>query len=339
MVRRVLVFVATCAAAAGGALAIASGCQSSPPGLPTDASATPILLPGATPTDLHFSPALNRVLVPGGTTGKVFLVDGRTFEITSVDGFASPTSVDEASGSLLIADGASREILVASPIDGHVLARAALHGAPALVRSIVVSNEVWVTEPSDHRIEVFRVEKTTPPTIALRATIDTPSQSLVADGTRARVYTNAGGGMTASLDAFLHTTIESWPSGCVGAGAGADGLALDEGRGILFVACDDGTITLLDPANHGALLGTFADGAGVVAIDYSALLGHVYVAFRQGGVDIAELSLDGGLNPIERLPSGAHLACLAAHGGQMFLCDFTGGKLVTVPDLHGGIDF
>ena len=340
MVRRVLVFVAMCAAAAGGALGIAAGCQGAPAAAPTDASVTTILLPGATPADLRFSPLLSSVLVPGGASGKVFLIDDRTLAVTSVGGFASPTSVDEASGNLLVADLAALQIVVASPSDGHVLASAALHGPPALVRSFVLTSEVWVTEPSVQRIEVFGVAPTTPPTIALRATIATPSQSLVADATRARAYTNVGGAMTASLDAFLHTTVESWPSGCAGAAASANGLALDEQGGILVVACDDGTITLLDVSNHGATLGTFADNAGVVAIDYNALLGHLYVAFGQGGVDIAERSFDGGLAPVDRLPSGAQPACVVAdRGGNAFVCDPAGGKVVAIPDLHGGVDF
>lgn len=339
---RVLVVVGAFAATLGGALAVAAGCQNGPAALRTDASPTSILIPGATPADLRFSAVLGRVLVPGGASGKVFLLDDRTFAVTSVSGFSSPTSVDEASGFLVIADGAAREIVIASPTDGHVVARAALHDVPSLVRAITVSNEVWVTEPASHRIEAFHFELTSPPTIALRGTIDTPSQSLVADATRARAYTNVGGGAVASLDAFLHTVVESWPSGCAGTGT-SGGLALDARRGILFVACDDGTIAMLDVANHGAALAAFADDAGasgVAGIDYNAIRGHLYVALGQGGVDISELSLEGGLAPVDHIPSIAQPACIAAdYVGNAFLCDPAGERVIVVPDVHLGVDF
>jgi hypothetical protein len=340
MIARVLVFVAGSLAACGAAFAIASGCQNAPAPARTDAALTAIAVPGATPSDLRFSSALGGVLVPGGASGKVYLVDDRTFAVSVVGNFSSPKSVDEVGGQLLVADALSLEVLVASPSDGHVLARAALHAPPALVRSIVLSDEVWVTEPSVHRIEVFRFDATAPPTLTLRATIDTSAESLVADGTRARAYTNAGAGVVASLDAFVHTTVESWPSGCAGTRAGSSGLALDEARGILFVACDDGSVALIDVGNHGAPLATFADDAGVSALGYSALLGHLYVALAQGGVDITELASEGGIDPIDRRPSSASAACLTAdYVGNVFMCDQAGGSVVVVPDLHAGIDY
>src|SRR5438552_16309520 len=99
------------------------GCGSSPRG-------SQVALPGGGSgigfDDLRYSSKLHRVLVPGGRTGSLALVDPETLVVTSVAGFGSvqdysgghddgPTSVDEGNGILLVSDRTTGLLDVVDP--------------------------------------------------------------------------------------------------------------------------------------------------------------------------------------------------------------------------------
>src|SRR5437868_3133020 len=73
--------------------------------------------------DLGFSTALHRVIVPGGRTGNLDLVDPATRDVTAIGGFSrdasyggghgeGTTSADEGRGLLFASDRAKRLLIV-----------------------------------------------------------------------------------------------------------------------------------------------------------------------------------------------------------------------------------
>lgn len=121
------------------------GCGGSPSG-------TPVKLPDGAPgigfDDLRYSASLHRVLVPGGRSGRLDLVDPESLAVTSIGGFSTkrdysgghddgPTSVEEALGklyvtdrtavTLVVADPSSRTIVSSTPLASGAAERAGKH--------------------------------------------------------------------------------------------------------------------------------------------------------------------------------------------------------------------
>jgi hypothetical protein len=127
------------------------------------------------------------------------------------------------------------------------------------------THEIWVTEPESTRFEVYRLEDGKPPRAVRVAAVATERgpESLVPDLKHRRAYTNVMGG-TAAIDLRLRSATALWGNAC----NGASGIALDNDRGFLFVACFAGGIRVLDLAS-GAIVDSTRLGAGVDIISYS----------------------------------------------------------------------
>jgi len=120
--------------------------------------------------DLGFSPALHRVLAPGGRTGKLDLVDPKMQAIESVTGVSTDadkfggshgegtTSADVGGGMIFASDRSRGEVTVVDPKTMKITAATKLAGGPDYVRWIEPTSEVWVTEPSKKQIEVFTLD-------------------------------------------------------------------------------------------------------------------------------------------------------------------------------------
>src|SRR5258705_13990772 len=96
---------------------------------PADAPAA-IALPGGEDgvgfDDLRYSRKLGKVLVPGGRTGRLYLVDPTTSSVTSIPGFSTVkefagghddgiTSVAEGAGLLFVTDRTSLDLSLIDP--------------------------------------------------------------------------------------------------------------------------------------------------------------------------------------------------------------------------------
>ena len=109
------------------------------------------------------------VLVPGGRTGELFVVDPKSRAVSAIGGFSPTsgqfagghgegiTSVSDAGDRLYVTDRTSVSLLVVDPVSKAIVARTKLAASPDYVRWVAPRREVWVTEPDKDQIEVFSI--------------------------------------------------------------------------------------------------------------------------------------------------------------------------------------
>jgi hypothetical protein len=298
-------------------------------------------MPGIGFDDLRFSPRTHTVVVPAGRTGAVDLVDDTTRAVASIDGFTKldtydgthdtgATSADDASGYLLVVDRTASKLHVVDPSARQIVSSTAIPSAADYVRFVATTHEAWITLRAAQRIHIFTLAQSgaPSPTGAAFIPIAGAPESLVVDATRGRVYTNVGGS-TLALDVKGRAVVGTWSNGC----GESRGIALDEARGIVFVACTDGTLALLD-VQSGAVTASMRLDANVDIIDYNATLRHVYVPSATTGSmaivgvhDAATIALLG----TAAIPTGAHCV-VADDGSRAWVCDPAHGQLVVIAD-------
>jgi len=291
--------------------------------------------------DLRFSGALGRVLVPGGRTGKLYLVDPSSGKVTSIAGFSTVkefsgghddgiTSVADGAGLLFVTDRTREDLSLVDPATKSIVARTPLGASPDYVRWVEPTHELWVTEPDSERFEVYRLENGTPPSAVRNATVAVPGgpESLILDVKRGRAYTHMEGG-TAAIDLHSHEVVATWKNGC----EEASGVALDAERGFLFVACREGGVNVLDVVS-GKNVGNANLGAGIDIISYNPHLGHLYVPSSETKtLAILGVSASGALSLLGTFPGTADSHCVAA-AGKVYFCDPGHGRLLAVTDPY-----
>ena len=303
-----------------------------------------VALPGGPPgigfDDLRWSPTLGRVLAPGGRAGKLYLVDPATEAVTAVSGFSEtaeysgghddgPTSVDEGRGLLFVTDRTSRQLSVIDPARGVAVGRAPLATNPDYVRYVETTGELWVSEPAAAQIEIFALDGTTPRSVAAVAVPNGP-ESLVVDAVRGRAYTHAWQAATFAIDVRSRAIVGRWPNGC----AASRGIDLEPEHGWVLAACNEGTLTILDPWNGGRVVSAIAAGSGYDVIGYARAARHVYLAGGACGcLSILGLSQAGELGYLGRLgaPSDTHCVVADDHG-HAWVCAPSDGELRRVDD-------
>ena len=316
-------------------------------GTPDGASvAMPDAGPGIGFDDLQYSPSLHRVLVPGGRSGRLDLVDPDSRAVDSVSGFAvtpgysgghddGATAVGEGRGLLFVTDRTTRTLSVVDPASHTIVASTALGASPDYVRYVAATDELWVTEPSASRIEIFALAPRSPFTPSAVATIPVTNgpESLVIDQSHGRAYTHHWQSSTVVIDVKTRATLAEWPSGC----AASRGLAIDEARQHFLVACSEGTVAVLDAANGGRRLSSLAKGAGFDVIGYSPRLHHVYAAGSACGcLVMLGVSAAGELSLLGRSSADASTHCVVADDvGHAWVCDPDHGRLWRVDDAYG----
>ena len=287
------------------------------------AAPTPIPLPGASGRvgfdDLIYSPALARVLAPGGSTGRLYLLDPSTREVTSVAGFSAgaargghgdgTTSADSGAGWVFSSDRGRSEVAIVDPKSMKIVASARLAGGPDYVRWVEPLNEVWVTEPGGKSIEFFTLVPG--PKLNLKGKILIPGgpESLVIDATRGRAYTHTWKDESVAIDLKSHREVARWKNGC----GGSRGIAVDAAKGLLFVGCEEGKAVVLDVAHDGRKLGEAKAPRGVDLIAFNPKLRHLYVP---GGDDaqlaVLAVSDKGALTPVTLIKTAEDATCVAA---------------------------
>jgi hypothetical protein len=308
---------------------------------------TQVILPSAGAgigfDDLQYSSTLARVLVPAGRAGELDLIDPDALAVTAIKGFSAaasfdgghddgPTSVGEGRGLLFVTDRTSRLLSVVDPARAVIVAQAALAASPDYVRFVAVNNELWVTEPAAAQIEIFSLPEGPAPTPLPVAVIPVANgpESLVIDDKTGRAFTHRWQRSTVVLDVRSRAVLAEWENGC----ASSRGIGLDQERGFLFVACSEGTVSVLDAAHDGRVLSVIACGAGFDVIGYNRALGHLYLAGSACGcLIIAGVSPGGALSFLGRFgaPGAAHCA-VADDRGNAWVCDQEAGSLRRVKD-------
>jgi DNA-binding beta-propeller fold protein YncE len=306
--------------------------------------AAAIALPGGPPVGmdyLAYEPANRRIWVPAGNTGNVDVVDVATGKVTPVSGFPTaparrpgrprmgPSSAAVGDGVVWIGNRANNEICA---VDARTLARGPCHRLPSMpdgLGYVPATHEVWVTTPGERAITVVDVSgKTGVPPVAIK--IDGDPEGLAVDAARGIVYTNVEDkDRTLEIDARTRKIVASWPASC--GAAGPRGLALDETRRLLFVACTDGAVTR-DVGHGGKEVGRLKTSGGVDNIDYAPRPSLLFVASGLGGrLTVARVGNTGALSAVTSVPTAPGARCVVvAADGTAFVADSAGGRLMVV---------
>jgi hypothetical protein len=325
-----------------GAGVAGAGCGASDPPPKVTALALPGGMAGIGLDDLRYSKRMASILVPAGRTGSVDLIDAGTHVIRAIGGFSAEetfdgghdfgaTSVEEVAGVLYVTDRTSEQLSVVDLQTGAIVASVALAASPDYIRH-ARSGELWVTEPDAEQIEIFGLEEGSLAAPVSIATVAVPGgpESLVIDSIRGRAYGHAEGGISVAVDLLTREIVDTWDNGC----ETPKGIALDALNGLLVVGCAEGTLVVLDVANHGTVLSTLAQGAGLDVLGFDLERRHLYApGGKSATLEIIGIDARGGLTSLESVPTvdGAH--CATCDGaGTVYVCDPVSGGLLSVRD-------
>jgi DNA-binding beta-propeller fold protein YncE len=290
--------------------------------------------------DLAFAPGLRRVIVPGGGTGKLALIDPDSQKIEIIGGFSERagysgghgegiTSADACRGLVYVTDRSGKLLDIVDPQANKIVASARLASGPDYVRLVRDTNEVWVTEPGAQRIEIFTLssENTAAPTHSGFIAVPGGPESLVIG--HGRAFTHLWNGKTLAIDLRTRMIVERWANDC----KGSRGIALDEKRGFLFAGCDEGKLSVLD-LKSGKLLSEASSGSGVDVIAYNQKLAHVYLPGAESAtIAIVAISPNGASKVLRTAETveGAHCATVDDRD-QVYVCDPVHGKILVFKD-------
>jgi DNA-binding beta-propeller fold protein YncE len=290
--------------------------------------------------DLGFAKTVRKVMVPGGNTGTLGLIDPDSQRMEIIVEFGEHaaysgghgegiTSADASDTVMYVTDRSARMLDIVDLQTHGIIARAPLASEPDYVRAVPETNEVWVTEPGSDRIEIFSLTGNRPIAPTHLGFISVPGgpESLVVGHECA--FTNLWRSTTVAIDPRSRKIVGRWLNGC----KGSRGIALDEERGFVFVGCDEGKLSVLD-INNGRLLGEVSAGAGIDIIAYNQKLAHVYLPSADtGSMAVIGISGSGAPTLLRRTATvkGAH--CVTADDrDHIYVCDPMHGKILVLKD-------
>jgi len=324
-------------------LALAAAlCACSAPSIPMPNGA-----PGIGFDDLQYSKRLHRLLVPGGRSGNLDLVDPDTHAVTAIGGFSTTTNFESGGhdfgitavadlGSLLaVSDRTSGKLALVDLDMAAVVASAAIGSTPDYIRWVAATSEIWVSEPDREKIEVFAVTLS-PPTLASVATIAVVGgpESLVIDATSGHAYTNLWSGATVGVDVTTRSVGPAWSNHC----NDSRGIAVDEARGLVFAGCAEGRVTAID-ASTGNVTGEVWELDGIDVIDFSPSRRHLYAPGQiSANTGIFGVSTNGDLALLGIDDGALYGHCVTTDdAGHAFVCDPRGGALVVIDDTFAAV--
>jgi hypothetical protein len=305
-------------------------------------------LPGGQPgigfDDLQWSARLDRVIVPGGRSGNIYLIDPDSLAVTVIGGFSAAktfegghdfgvTSAVDAEGFLYATDRTAGQLV---QIDLETKSRQnllQLRGHPDYVRYVPTTGELWVTEPGSAHIEVVALGHDRPPSLKSLALLSVPGgpESLVIDAVHKRAYTNSFSGSTFAIDLTTRQTLSQRKNGC----ERSLGIALDVQSQRVFVGCAVGELTEL-AAVGGEVLARRKVGPSIDIISYDAVHQRVHAASAaKHQLDVVKMSPSGELNTEYVVPTASTASCVVTDAkGRAWICDPTHGRVlrVTLPN-------
>jgi DNA-binding beta-propeller fold protein YncE len=295
--------------------------------------------------DLQFSSSLDKVLIPGGRTGKLCLIGSKDQSLNVISGFSEKagyssghgdgiTSVNEGDGVLYVTDRSALRLNVLDIASKSIIARADLAGGPDYVRYVAPTNEVWVTEPEKDRIEVFTLpaNKKMAPVHSEFIAVPGGPEALVVDKTRGKAYTHLWKKETVTIDLKSHKILSTWPNGC----EGSRGIALNETKGYLFVGCAEGKAVVLDLTQNGKQISSISSGSGVDIIAYNSSLSHLYLpGGKSATMAILGVSESGELSLLGTVATAQGSHCVTTDSkGNAYVCDPNKGQILMFQDRY-----
>ena len=325
--------------ALGCVAGLAGACGPDADDEPTSAEATQVALPGVTGAvlldDLHFAVGPRRVVAAPGGSRRVHRIDVDAATAESFTGFGSgAASADEAGGLLFVADREARSIDVVEVSSGRILSDVLLDSTPDYVRHSSATNEVWVTEPSERRIEILVFAAPASPVLRSAGFVVTGdrTEGLAFDVKRRRAFTHGSIGRLHVIDVDTRKVLDAWPTPC----ATSHGIpTVDEANGFVFVGClERAAVGVLSTKDNGQQLGAFELGTGQSALAYSPQLHHFYLR-GDPGKEIAILDIPASGVPVllGKLPTPERGHVMAADDrAHLWVADPVAGRLLRFRD-------
>src|SRR5207237_7870081 len=242
-----------------------------------------------------------------------------------------PTAASIGDGVVYVGDRGNATICI---IDAKTLARGeclpvAQPNVPITPDGVVyvaATRELWLTlraRSGDNApaksLEVFDASDPHHLKPKTKISLDGLAEGYAVDNQRGLFYTNIEDtGSTVAIDVRTHKIVAKWNPGS----SDLQGLALDNARRFLFVACGDHVVSL-DAAHDGKILDSLQTGAGLDNIDYSPDAKILHAAASQAGtLTVAEVGDDGKFHLKATVPTvkGAR-GVVAGKGETAYLID------------------
>jgi DNA-binding beta-propeller fold protein YncE len=324
----------------------------------SDHELKPIALPGATGAValdyFAYDRATRKLWVPASNTGSVDVIDDATDTVSQVTGFRTsevelrgrkvmlgPTAVSIGDGVAYIGNRGDSSLCI---IDTHSLERgeclqvappsAGRAAAPDGVVYVAATHELWITtgapplgiSSADKSLQVFDASDPRHLKLKTKIQLDGSAEGYAVDNQRGLFYTNIEEtGNTVAIDVRSRKVVAKWNAGS----ADLQGLALDNARNFLFVACGDHVVSL-DLNYGGKISDSITTGPGLDNIDYSPDLKVLYAAASVAAtLTIAEVDDKGKFRLKATIPTvkGAR-GVVAAKGETAYLIDPAEGRIL-----------
>ncbi len=332
-------------------LIVCTGANAAPGSTVADTrTVTPVPLPGALPSagfdDMRFASRLDRILMPGGNSGRLYAINPIDNSVSTLARVTAPTkprgrhdagttSATFTHGYFIASDHATQSLAIVKAATDKIVEHLRLASGSDYVRYVKPLHQVWVTEPEAQQIEVFDAAfSATPPKFKRTDTIAIPGgpESLVIDVQRDRAYTNLWKSHTLAIDLRSQKIAARWANTC----HHSHGLALAKKAGLLFVGCGEGKVVALNLTRHGAIASTAKTGAGVDIIAWNPTLRHLYVpGARSATLTILALDpKDEHLHTLATVPTASGAHCVATDGRmKAYVCDPLHARVLAVKDV------
>src|SRR2546430_982998 len=316
-----------------------------------------IVLPGAngavTLDYFAYDPAAGKLWVPASNLGSIVVIEEKTDAASQVGGFKTgeierrgqkrtvgPTAASIGDGVVYIGNRGDATLCV---IDKKTLERGECVPAspdhsitPDGVVYVAATKEVWInTRPAtaanvDPAKSLHVFDATDPRHLKWKTKIplENLGEGYAVDNGHGLFYTNVEEiGATVAVDVRTKKIVSKWNPGSTEVG----GVALDSGRGFLFVACGDHVVNL-DAAHDGKILDSIQTGAGLDNIDYSPEKKILYAAAGQAAtLTIADVGDDGKFHLKATVPTVKGARTVVAAGNETaYVIDPDEGKILKV---------
>ncbi len=205
---------------------------------------------------------------------------------------------------------------------------AKLESVPDGIAYVSSAKELWVTAPREKALIILDVASITPNAKA-RIELQGQPEGYAVDEARGIFYTNLEDkDLTLAIDLRARKIKSQLQPKC--GGAGPRGIALDEQREQLFVACTDKVSVL--STKTGGLLAQAQTGAGVDNPDYLPSRHLLYIASgKTATLTVFAVAGNGALEMVAAAETSPGCRVVAVDGkGTAFLPDSAGGRLLVV---------
>jgi uncharacterized protein (TIGR02246 family) len=297
-----------------------------------------------------------RIWIPAGETGAVVVINAADGALSRAVGFPTsehdllgsrhrvgPSAVAVANGAAYIGNRGDSTICAVDPASlkrGPCLTLGAAGGglagsADGLV-FIPETQELWATLGAPPlgivppKAEIVVIDAKSPRSLRVKARIRMPGapEGYAIDERRGLFYTNLEEqDRTIAVWARGHRLVANWPAGC--GREGPRGLAVDDRRNLVFVACTNQIVTL-DAGHGGVKLSAAEAGLGIDNIDYVPEKQLLYVAAGKSALlTVFHVDDRGRLSPVASAPTakGARVVVADAQG-TAYVADSAGAQIL-----------